>query len=1099
MPERRRPSRCAALVLALVALAGPLWAADSPAGPAADAFFESRVRPILVARCLECHGEAGKAKGGLRLASRASTLQGGDSGPAAVPGKPDESPLVVALRYAEEPRMPPKGKLPDDEVAVLERWVAMGLPWPEAAAGVVPAAPAGSAFRITEDQRRFWSFRPVAAVEPPAIRDEARAAGPVDRFVLAKLAASGLKPSPQADKHALIRRATFDLTGLPPEPAAVAAFLADDSPDAFARVVDRLLDSPAYGQRWGRHWLDVARYADSRDARGVGGGDDIGEAWRYRDWVVDAFNRDLPYDKFVIDQVAGDLVPGPVPGDINAPGMVATGLLTIGEWGTGDADKEKMMTDIVADQVDVVTRGFLGLTVACARCHDHKFDPISAADYYGLAGIFFSTRILPDPGVKTGGSPMLRTSIATRADREAIADHARRLAEARGSLAAARAVATDAVARSLLPRLREVLGAALDASPSPAATAAPGFAVRQWRACLAGTDPARFLPTPRANVEGRVGLHFWQAEAGLPWVGVNASDAPAVLGSLTVPPHSVGLHPGPQVPASIRWRSPVAATVRATIQLGDGDPNGGNGVDWSVTIGRPRAGGRRELARGEMDNGATAAPASAELAQVEVRPGDSIELTVGPRGEYSFDTTTVAFRVESVEAGGPAWDLAADLGPDLLAANPHADRLGHAGVWELAQVDPGASLRPRPDHPAWLAWDRSDRSASALDAFAQAVEADPALIAAVVGPGGPLRPLIGDEAEALPEADRLELRAKQAAVDRLVAATPPAPAVALVAVEGGVPRSVYEGFHDARIQVRGDYRRLGAVVPRHVPEVVAGPDAPKIEGGSGRLELARWIASKDNPLTARVAVNRVWQGHFGAGLVRTSGNFGKLGEAPTHPELLDWLAARFVADGWSVKSLHRLLMNSGTYQRSSEASPDAIRADPENRLWGRMERRRLEAEAVRDALLAVSGRLDPTSGGPSIRDFASPRRTLYQMTIRSDRSSFGPLFDAADSTAMVDRRVVSTVAPQALFLLNHPFAIAAAAALGDRLRLAPGDDAARIGLAYRTLYGRDATAEEAAVGRDYLARAVGSGEGPEAAWRAYAHVLLCANEFLYVD
>ncbi len=1080
-------------LLALCALARLADAADTQADPAADAFFESKVRPILVARCLECHGDSGKAKGGLRLTSKASILQGGDSGPSAVAGKPDESPLVAAIRYADEPRMPPKGKLPDGEVAALERWVALGLPWPEAAVTPAATAPA-SAYRITDEQRRFWSFRPVRGVEPPPVRDAAWPANPVDRFILAGLEAAGLEPSPPADRATLIRRATFDLTGLPPTPDEVAAFLADGAPDAFARVVDRLLDSPAYGQRWARHWLDVARYADSRDARGVGGSDDIGEAWRYRDWVVDAFNRDLPYDRFVVDQVAGDLVPGPVPGDINAPGMVATGLLAIGEWGTGDADKEKMLTDIVADQVDVVTRGFLGLTVACARCHDHKFDPISAADYYGLAGIFFSTRIVPDPGPKTGGSPMLRTPIATRADREAIADHARKLAEARSGLEAARSAAAEGVARSLLPDLRAILAAARE----PGSSTTPGFAARQWRALLSGADPARFLAKAKADVDGRRGVHFWTAESGLPWVGVNGGDKPAALGTLTLPPRSAGLHPGTRLPASIRWRSPIAGPVRATVRINDADPNGGNGVDWSVAI-RRRDGARPEVAKGEMDNGGSATPATRLLARVEVQVGDSIELTVGPRGDYSFDTTTVAFQVEPAQPGGPGWDLAADLLPDPLASNPHADRLGHPGVWELAEVDPLANRRPLPDHPAWSDWDRSDRSAAAVEALAARVEADPKLLEALIAPGGPLRPAVGDEGEAFPESVRLDLKARQAAVDRLKGVTPPPPAVALSAVEGGVPRSVYEGFHDARIQVRGDYRRLGPEVPRHVPEVIAGPDAPKIERGSGRLELARWIASKDNPLTARVAVNRIWQGHFGSGLVRTPGNFGKLGEAPTHPELLDWLATRFISDDWSVKALHRLLMTSRTYQQSSAAPPGATRLDPENRLWGRAERRRLEAEAVRDSLLMAAGRLDPSLGGPSTRDFAAPRRTLYLMTIRSDRSSFGPLFDAADSTAMVDRRVVSTVAPQALFLLNNPFAVDQARALGDRLRALPGDDDARIARAYLTLYGRGPTAEESGVGRDYLAHAVGSGNTPEAAWHAYAQVLLCANEFLYVD
>jgi len=1064
--------------LALLATAGPAVADEG-----GDAFFEAKVRPLLVARCLECHGDGAKPKGGLRLTSRAEALKGGDSGPAAVAGEAGGA-LVEAVHYIDEPKMPPKGKLPDGEIAILERWVKLGLPWPEAKAE--PAAPATALpeYKITDEHRRFWSFRPVdKGVEPPPVRLEGWPANPIDRFVLAGLERQGLGPAPAADRATLIRRATFDLSGLPPTPEEVAAFVADGSPEAFERVLDRLLASPAYGQRWGRHWLDVARYADSRDARGVGGSDDIGEAWRYRDWVVDALNRDLPYDQFIVHQVAGDRLPGPTPGEINPGGMVATGLLTIGEWGTGDADKEKMLTDIVADQVDVVTRGFLGLTVACARCHDHKFDPIPASDYYGLAGIFFSTRILPDPGAKTSGSPMLRTPIATKGQLAAIGDHKRKLAEADGALKLALTTAREATAHALLPRSREVIRAAVDGK-APADL--PAFAVRKWAACLGPDDGGRVLGKRMAEVNGLKGVHFWAAPSDPPWVGVNAGGAPAAIGTLTLPARSVNLHPGPRSPAAIRWRGPYSGAVKVEARLADADSNGGDGIAWSVAVRKGRD--RREIASGTMDNGASRAIAGAGLDRVEVDPGDSIELAVGPRGDYSFDTTTVALKVEPIDAASPGWDLAADLLPDLLAANPHPDARGHAGVWELVELDPAGPARPLPGHPAWAEWDRSGKGAGAVEDLARRIESDPRLADALIAEGGPFRP---DASEiAAPE-----IAARRAEFDRIKGQAPPPVPVALVALEGGVPKSAYEGFHDARLQVRGDYRRLGPVVPRHVPRVVAAEQPPIAPGVSGRMELARWIASAENPLTARVMVNRVWQGHFGSGLVRTPGNFGKLGEPPTHPELLDWLAARFVADGWSLKKLHKLMMTSRTYQQATTPPEATRKLDPDNRLWGRMDRRRLEAEAVRDSLLAVAGRLDPAPGGPSTRDFNSPRRTLYQMTIRSDRSSFGPLFDAADSTAMVDRRVVSTVAPQALFLLNHPFAIDQARALAARLRALPGDDGDRIARAYLLLYGRPPTVEEVAIGRELLGR-----DAPgERAWQAYAQVLICANEFLYVD
>ncbi len=1081
--------------LALAMLPSAAMAGD----PDGEAFFEAKVRPILVARCAECHGDAAKPKGGLRLTSREAILAGGDSGPAAVPGDLRQSPIVDALHYVDEPRMPPKGKLPDDEIAILERWVGRGMPWAEAVATPGPAP--GGVFRVTEEHRRFWAFRPVRAVDPPPVGLPDWAANPIDRFILARLETEGLGPAPDADRSTLIRRVTFDLTGLPPTPDEVAAFRDDALPGAFERVVDRLLASPAYGQRWGRHWLDVVRYADSRDVRGVGGSDDIGEAWRYRDWVVDALNRDLPYDRFILEQVAGDLLPGPVPGDINPGGMVATGLLTIGEWGTGDADKEKMLTDIVADQVDVVTRGFLGLTVACARCHDHKFDPIPTADYYGLAGIFFSTRILPGPGAKTASSPMLRTPIATRAHRRAIEDHARKLAGAQADLEAARASARGAVARSLVPRLRDLLVAA-DGRGGPPSPDLPAFAVRKWAACL-GADDGRILKRPMVDVQGRKGVHFWAGQPDPPWVGVNTNLDPVAISTLTLPPRSVNLHPGTSQPAAIRWRSPIAGPVRVVGSLADADKNGGNGVAWTVSVRRGRD--RTELASATLDNGGSMPLRGDALARVDVGPGDLIELTVDPRGDYSFDTTTITLRIERPGDEAGSWDLAADLLPDLLKANPHADRLGHADVWELVEVAPARLARPLPDHSAWADWDRSVAAnlpaTAAADAFARRVEADPGLAEALVGDRGPFRPDPTDDPAPLPESARQDVARLQAGVDRVKAEAPPPIPLALSAAEGGVPKSSYEGFHDAPIQVRGDYRRPGPVVPRHFPIVLAGEGAPPTiaPGSSGRLELARWIASADNPMTARVMVNRAWQGHFGTGLVRTPGNFGKLGEPPTHPELLDWLAARFVADGWSLKRLHRSMVTSRTYRQTSSPSEGTRKADPDNRLWGRMNRRRLEAEAVRDSLLAVAGKVDPGLGGPATRDFNSPRRTLYQMTIRSDRSSFGPLFDAADSSAMVDRRVVSTVAPQALFLMNHPFVLDQAKALGRRLRESAGDDRGRIGRAYLLLFGRVPTAEEVAIGRELLARVEESEESADRAWEAYAQVLLCSNEFLYVD
>ncbi len=742
----------------------------SAAEPTGDEFFEKEVRPLLIDRCQKCHGDK-DPKGGLRLLSRAGLLKGGDTGPAVVPGEPEKSLLVKLIQHVEKPKMPPKEKLPDRDIATLTRWVKIGAPWP----GGLPVPVTDDTFRITEAQRKHWAYQPVKAVAPPAVKDHAWPKGGIDKFILARLESENLTPAKAADKRTLLRRAAFDLHGLPPTPEEIDAFVKDETPRAFETVIDRLLASRRYGERWGRHWLDGVRYCDSADARDGNGG--FSEAWRYRDWVIDAVNRDLPYDRFLTDQLAGDLLPGPEPAKPNYAGLTATGMLVIGNWGGGDADKEKLLTDIVDDQIDVVGRTFMGLTLACARCHNHKFDALSTADYYGLAGIFFSTNILPNVGPKTNGPPINRIPL---------------------------------------------------------------------------------------------------------------------------------------------------------------------GMPEEVAM-------RRDFAK--------------QVAELEKQ----LNTAKGDKGEIQ-------------------------------------------------------------------------RSLNALNA---------------------LRP-------------------------------PPLPEVH-AAQEGGVPGSPHAGIHDVRVHIRGGYDRLGSVVPRRFPTILAGEQQSPLIKGSGRLELAQWLTRPEHPLTARVMVNRLWQHHFGAGIVRTPSNFGDKGERPTHPELLDYLADQFTQSGWSMKAMHKAMMLSAVYQQESKPSPHGREIDPENRLLGHMNRRRLEAEAVRDNLLAVAGRLSDTRGGKAVTDVNDPRRTLYLATVRSDRSGFGALFDAADSTALVDKRTISTVAPQALFLLNHPFALSQARAFAKRVAASGPDDGRRVETAYLLLYGRPPSDAEARIGRDFVKA------GGASAWDDYCHVLLCANEFIYVD
>ncbi len=746
--------------------------------------FEKHIRPLLAEHCLKCHGPT-KQSGGLRLDSRDSLLKGGATGPAVVSGKPDESLLLKAVAHKGDLRMPPKGKLKDEEVAKLRDWVRHGLPWP-----TTKDTPATKEV-VTAQHRRWWAFQPVVRPEIP--QHKPQIANPIDAFVFAKLEAKGLKPAPPAERRTLIRRLTFDLIGLPPTPEQVEAFVKDDSPDAFEKVVDRLIASPEYGQRWARHWLDVVRYADYHDGNPKARNPvcEPLEAWRYRDWVVRSFNHDLPFDDFIRHQIAGDLLPSPDGKQPYADGLIATTFLVNGAWDRGDADKEKMVSDMVDDQIDTVGKAFMGLTLACARCHDHKFDPVAQTDYYAMAGIFYSTRMLTELGTKGGEITLQR--------------------------------------RPLVPK------------------------------------------------------------------------------------------------------EPVEKRTRQVKQI---------------------------------------AGLNAILADMDKK-----------------------------------------------------------------------TPKPPPDDPT------------------------------------------------------RELLVEQR--DRIQKELLPEPPLALAVSEGGVPGGLFPKVQDVPVHLRGSYTRLGPVIPRGMPKFFAGDRQSKIASGSGRLELANWVAAKDNPLTARVIVNRVWQWHFGTGLVRTPNNFGMLAEPPSHPELLDWLATEFVEDGWSLKKLHRRILLSATYQQSSAVPRATLARDPENRWLGRFTPRRLEAEAIRDSMLFVTGRLDLAPLGPATHDLNTAHRSLYVQTARWDRGNFATLFDAANPDASVENRDVSTVAPQALFLLNHDFVLSQAKYLADRVtREEPKDETARVQRLFQLAFARPATADAMKIARGLLA---GQKNGPETAWRDLAHVLLSSNEFVYLD
>jgi hypothetical protein len=1089
-----------------------LSAADD-AGPQANEFFEKEVRPILIERCLKCHGDD-KPKGGLRLISRASILKGGDTGPAAVEKKPGESLLIHAISYEDELKMPPKTKLADKEIKTLTQWVGLGLPWPKSAE-TITAADSKKKVEITEEQRRFWSFQPVKKVSPPEIKNKGWPRTDLDRFIFAGLEAKGLAPAKRADKRTLLRRVTFDLIGLPPTPEEIDAFLKDESPDAYAKVVDRLLASTHYGERWGRHWLDVVRYADSFDARGIGGEMDIPAAWRYRDWVVNAFNKDLPYDQFVLDQIAGDLCPAKNAGEINEDGIVATGLLAIGNWGGGDADKEKLLTDIVDDQIDVVGRAFLGLTLACARCHDHKFDPIPTEDYYGLAGIFFSTHILPNVGPKTNGPPMMRIPLLPAAEVAKRNQHPMRVAELEKKLKQTRDQHYAAFARALILETEKYLLAVHDFQHRPAdqgkmnvadfaaARHLHPYALQQWLDFIKN-DQYVLMTQPVRDVLGRPGIFGWKGVADCPNAVVNSTDKEETLLTFKLPAKSFAMHPGPTNGVVLSWKSPVDATVKITGRLIDADPNGGDGIAWILD--HRRSGVVKELASGDIANGGAQklneGNARAPLGSVEVRLGDRLELLVLPKENHHFDTTVVELTIAK-DDDSAVWNVTNDVVADFHKGNPHPDSLGHNDVWSFEDMAGSTRTKQTGANKSFLtAWHKAEADFSAGRIDRQKLEEAAAEFQKSFSPSDSSSPFWIKQAsdEALLPAQHKDELAKLSKELQELKANPPAPIPFAHGVqEGGVPDSPQAGIHDVRVHIRGSYARLGDLVPRHFPQILGGGSSANIKEGSGRLQLAQWLVKPEHPLTARVMVNRIWQHHFGEGLVRTPSNFGKLGEKPSNPELLDYLARQFIEGGWSIKKMHRSMLLSATYQQSSTATPDAQKMDADNRLFSRMNRQRLEAEAVRDSLLAVAGKIDLKLGGPATSDFNLPRRTLYEMTVRSDRSGFGPLFDVADSTAIVPKRVVSTVAPQALFLLNHPFVTEQTKALTKRIQATRDNDKARIEYAYHLLYGRLPTEEESKIGLEFLAHDAKDLDKAGLLWQEYCQILLCANEFLYLD
>jgi hypothetical protein len=963
--------------LASVSCASAAPSSAEPPSPEARDFFRNAVHPILKAHCVKCHGGE-KVKGGLILTSRKGLLKGGETGASLDPEAPAKSLLLEMMSYRDsDHEMPPAGKRPEAELKILEKWLAMGAPYDPAleTAGIQTAeshAPAAS----TENPANWWAYRPVLQAHVPQVQEPGWARNPVDAFLFKGLADSGLRPNPPASREHLVRRAYYDLLGLPPSPEEVQRFVEDRAPDAWPRLIDSLLARPQYGEKWARHWMDLVRYAESE---GFERDSEKPQIWRYRDYLIDSFNKDLPYNQFITEQLAGDELPQPT-----RESLTATGFLRLMQFDDEPADRLLAKYDLLADNVLVTAETFLGMSLGCARCHDHKKDPISQRDYYSFMAFFHGMR---DYGA-TRTQPLMWAS-----------------EDERPKLANQRRQKLEALDRDHQARAQILL---------------------DWHARNAPNEPSsQILVQPAPGAE-----NAWRHTAAAP-----------------------GSH----------WRA-----------------ENFNAEQWSITPETPAKAGSSLWMRARFG-----------LAQVPEKFGMQIEYA----GQTEvFLNGTLVFQGQDLPHGTRFLDLSRfkNLKNNLhTGANFLAIRVTLAEDGRVPRI---AFYQGRsPIHVA----ERLLRGPKAGDLAA-------------------LNKKLGGDVLALANSDSaawLELVEKPLGIPlSAVSETGPAPA----------PLAVHR---------RGSPHNPGDPVTAAFPAVLSGASAPvpaevvpigKKSSGR-RLALAQWMVRPENPLVSRVLVNRLWQHHFGRGLVPSSNEFGRLGDTPSHPELLDYLAHSFVKDGWSIKKMHRLLMNSAAYQMSAQARPEALAKDPENRLLWRFPMRRLTAEELRDSILSVSGTLKLAPFGPpvypplpaavletqSVPGRGWPKQTSEETARRSvyvhvKRSLSVPLLSnhdqaATDSPCAV--RFTSTVPTQALGMLNSEFLEEQAGHFASRLRREAGDEpAAQIQRGLRLALQREPSKEEVALCLNTLSKFQNELQLPkESALQRVALMILNLNEFLYLD
>lgn len=935
-------------------------------------FFEKKIRPVLVKHCYQCHSQEAQAanqlKAGLLVDSREGLLAGGDSGAALETDKPGDSLLLDALRY-ESFKMPPQGKLPANVIADFETWVKMGAPDPRV--GGAPVKPTGI---DVEAGRQHWAYRPLQAPQLPAVRDGQWPLGRIDRFILAGLEAKGLAPVADADRITLIRRLYYDLIGLPPAPEEIDAFVNDARPDAYELLVDRLLTSPQFGERWGRHWLDVVRFGESLTLRGF----IMPEAWRYRDYVIEHFNADRPYDHFLREQVAGDLLPASTLAEKQRQ-AIATTFLVLGNTNLEEQDKVQLRMDVVDEQLDAITKGFLAQTVTCARCHDHKFDPIPTRDYYALAGILRNAKTLEHANV----SKWLELALPVDPESESkFRQHETLVAELQGQIKEA-----QKLAKSL-------------------AAAAGGKGLAGVEVVMAGDLPGVVVDDAQAKKVGE-----WKTSQSVkPYIGggyVHDLDGGKGVKTLTFQP---------DLPKSGVYEVRLAYTA-------------GENRTREAPITVFSADGEKTL-------------------QINEQLPPPIEGRFVSLGQFRFEQNGQGFVIVGNE--GTKGHVIADA-VQFLSTDGND-----------AAVKVAAPTAEKTDPKLELALKASQQQAAEV----KRMEKDLQQLVAQ----GPRRPrYMSVEEEAKPD--------------------------------------------DCAIHIRGTVHNLGAIAPRGFLSVVSEGDAPQIPAGqSGRRELGDWLASSRNPLPPRVMANRVWHWLLGSGLVRTVDNFGTTGEAPSHPELLEYLATQFVAEGWSTKSLIRQIVLSRTYRLSSVASPQQVKSDPENRLLGHAVRRRQDAECLLDAILSSSGTLDLQAGGSTIRpgtaadygyQLALTRRAVYWPVLRNSLPELFEVFDFPDPSMVFGRRNTSTVAPQALYLMNNPFVQEQSRLAAIRLlQNVPEDDTLRVNLAFRRLLGRLPSDAERTTALRYIeteATAADFKQQQIQRWSQLVQALFGSVDFRYVN